>query len=264
MEKSGLILITGASSGIGAASARFFAGRGWRVVLVARNGNALGALEAELRREGGQAWAKPVDAADGEAVLKAVAAIETELGVPDVLVNCAGAGQWKFIEDTSPAEAKAMMDAPYFAAFHFTRACMPGMLARKRGQIVHVNSPVSGVGWPGATGYAAARWALRGLHESLCLDLAGTGVKSTHVVFGKTASDYFKNNPASEEHLPAIARLVPLLTPERCAQVLGDAVRAPRREIIYPFMLRAFYWMHALAPGVVRALAVRTGRRHSS
>lgn len=257
-----LILITGASSGIGAATAEIFARAGWRVALTARTEKALREVEARIAPHAAGVQVLPLDAANGEAVLREMSRLTAEIGTPDVLVNCAGAGQWKFIEDTPPAEAKAMMDAPYFAAFHFTHALMPGMLKRGRGQVIHVNSPVSALGWPGATGYAAARWALRGLHESLCLDLAGTGVRSTHIVFGKVASEYFKNNPGSEEHLPAIARLVPLLTPEECARVIFGAVKRPRREIRHPLMLKVFYGMNAVVPGVVRALAVRTGRRH--
>jgi hypothetical protein len=75
-------------------------------------------------------------------------------------------------------------------------------------------------------------------------------------------SDYFKNNPDSERHLPGIAKLVPLLSPEECAEVIVRTVDHPRRDVIHPFMLRAFYWMNAVVPGLVRELAIRTGRRH--
>jgi short-subunit dehydrogenase len=257
-----LILITGASSGIGEAAARRLARDGARVILVARNATALEKIAGEIRSEGGHADVYSVDAADGEAVLSTCARIEQELGTPDVVINNAGAGEWRFIEETSPAQARAMADAPFFAAIHFTRAFMPAMLSRRSGQLIHVNSPVSGLGWPGATVYMAVRWALRGFHEALTLDLAGTGVTSTHVVFAKVRSRYFENNPGSEERLPMIARVVRTLEPSECAEVLARAVRRPRREVIYPFTLRAFYWMYAVMPGWVRWLAVRTGRRH--
>lgn len=257
-----LILITGASSGIGEAAARRLARDGARVILVARNEAALGKIASEIGAAGGTAHVYAVDAGDGEGVLRVSARIEQELGTPDVLINNAGAGEWRFIEETSPAQARAMADAPFFAAVHFTRAFMPGMLARRSGHVIHVNSPVSGLGWPGATVYMAVRWALRGFHEALTLDLAGTGVRSTHVVFAKVRSRYFENNPGSEERLPMIARLVRTLDPSECAEVLARVVRRPRRQVIFPFTLRAFYWMYAVMPGVVRWLAVRTGRRH--
>lgn len=259
-----LVVITGASSGIGEAAARLLAAEGWRVALVARTAATLDRIAGEIRAAGGEAHLFAVDAGDGEAVLRAGAAIESALGVPDCLINNAGAGEWRFLEETSPAQARAMMDAPFFAAVHFTRAFLPAMLARRRGHVLHVNSPVCELGWPGATLYMSARWALRGFHEALTLDLAGTGVRSTHIVFGKVTSAYFSNNPGSEERLPAIARLVPLLSPADCARVLSRAIRHPRREIVHPFMLRGFYILHRVLPGLVRWLAVRTGRRHGA
>jgi len=75
------------------------------------------------------------------------------------------------VEETSADEAVAMMAMPYFAAFYLTRALLPAMLDRGTGQIIYVNSPAALVAWPGATGYTAARWALRGLAEALRADL---------------------------------------------------------------------------------------------
>jgi NADP-dependent 3-hydroxy acid dehydrogenase YdfG len=257
-----LAVVSGASSGIGAATAKALARSGWRVVLVARSADALAGVEEEIRKAGGEAISMPADASDGKAIQELAKTAIRLYGVPDLIVNGAGAGTWRFIEETSPDQARSMMDAPYFAAFNLTQAFMPEMLRRRSGLVVHVNSPASCLSWPGATGYTAARWALRGLHEALSLDLAGTGVRSMHVVFGKVTSDYFRNNPESEKHLPGIAKIVPLLAPEECAEVILRAVARPRREIIHPLMLRVFYWMNLLVPGVVRSLAVRTGRRH--
>lgn len=257
-------VVSGASSGIGAATAKALARDGWGVVLLARNRDALEQVANGIRSSGGIAVVASVDASDGSATIVAARRIETECREIDVLVNCAGAGEWRFIEETTPERIRGMMDAPFFAAFHMTHAFMPGMLRRRRGLVIHVNSPVSSMGWPGATGYMAARWALRGLHEALCLDLAGTGVRSSHVVFGKVSSDYFKNNPGSEERLPRIAKMVPVLSPEECAEVIRKVVRRPRREVFHPFMLRLFAFTNRFFPRVVESLAVRTGRKRLS
>jgi len=259
--KRHLAVITGASSGIGAATSRALVQRGWKVILIARNATALGKVVQGLPQD--LAIILPLDASDGGAVVQATQKIMTEHGVPDVVVNCAGAGTWRFIEETSPEEIKQMMDAPFMAAFHFSHAFMKPMLARKSGQFIHVNSPVSNLGWPGATGYMAARWALRGLHEALRMDLYGTGVRSSHVVFSKVKSGYFVNNPGSEERLPAIARIVRELTPEECATVILRTIRRPKNEVVYPAMLKVFYGLNMLMPAVVRWLAVLTGRRHN-
>ncbi len=253
-----LALVTGASSGIGAATARALAAQGYRVVLTARRREALEAVAGQL---GDAAVVEPCDAGDGDAVLKMAARVRREHGAPDVIVNSAGAGQWKRIEDTSPDEAQGMMAAPYFAAFNVTHAFMADMLARGAGVVIHVGSPVSIMTWPHCPGYAAARWALRGLHEALCDDLAGTGVHSCHVVFGKVSTGYFDANPDSEDKIPGIGSLIRTSTPEQCARVILRTIARPRRQVLYPLMLRVFAWVYALLPWPTRWLVRRTGAR---
>ena len=182
-------------------------------------------------------------------------------GVPDVIVNSAGAGEWKLIEDTPPEEAVAMIQAPYLAAFNTTHAFMRDMLARRSGVIIHIGSPASIFPWPSAVGYAAARWALRGLHESLCQDLAGTGVHSCHVVFGRVDSPYFEHNPGVAEKMPGIANTVRTLSPEECGRVIARVADSPRRELLHPFMLRFYGWNYRVAPGLVLWLLRMTGAK---
>jgi NADP-dependent 3-hydroxy acid dehydrogenase YdfG len=256
-----LAVITGASSGIGAATARVLGREGYRVVLVARNRPALDELAAEI---GGRAVVEALDASDGDAVVTMAARVSETLGIPDLIVNSAGAGAWDWIEDTSPAEAVTMMQAPYFAAFNMTHAFMGGMLARGSGVLIHVNSPVSFATWPGCTGYAAARWALRGLHEALCDDLWKTGVRSCHVVFGEVASPYFERNRGARERVPGIARTIRTLTPEECAGVIARVARRPRRQVVHPFLLRLYSWSHAIYPWGTRFLLRRTGAKRSA
>lgn len=253
-----LSIVTGASSGIGAAAARQLAADGYRVVLVARNRSKLEEVAAEI---GNNALIEACDASDGNAVLAIAERVCRDHGVPDVIVNSAGAGEWKLIEDTSPDEAVAMMKAPYFAAFNITHAFIRGMLEQRQGVIIHVGSPVSIFTWPSCTGYAAARWALRGLHESLCDDLYGTGVRSCHVVFGKVSSPYFDHNPNTEEKIPGIAKTVRTISTEECAKVIARAVRRPRRHIVYPFMLRMYCWSYAVFPWFTRWFLRYTGTK---
>jgi short-subunit dehydrogenase len=139
---------------------------------------------------------------------------------------------------------------------------MADMIAARRGILVHVGSPASRLPWPGATAYAAARWALRGLNEALNQDLMGTGVTSSHVVFGEVSSPYFEHNRVERDQLPKLGRLIPVTTPERCADIILDTIRRPRREVVFPFMLKLFYWMAAVTPGPTRWLVARSGRRH--
>jgi uncharacterized protein len=118
--KDRLVLITGASSGIGAATAKAMTREGGRVILLARRRSALEETAAEVKKMGGQAWVYPCDLADARAVEQTAQAILSEAGVPDILINNAGAGRWLPIEETDPAEAVQMMASPYFGAFYMT------------------------------------------------------------------------------------------------------------------------------------------------
>ena len=262
MELRGrLAVVTGASSGIGAATARLLAREGFRVVLMARTESTLEEVAAGIRAAGGEATAVAADLGDAALATPAFERIVREMGAPDLLVNNAGAGRWLFTEETPPSEAVAMMAAPYFAAFFATRAFLPGMLARGSGRIVNVNSPASKLPWPGAAGYSAARWALRGFTEALRQELAGTGVGVTHFVAGKTSSDYFVHNPGAEERIPRISKLIPTLTPDEAAAALVRAVLRDADEAVVPFMLRVFWICGSLTPGITAWLLRNTGAR---
>lgn len=253
-----MAIITGASSGIGAATARLLASRGSKVVLVARSRSALADLAAEI---GDRAVVEACNAGDGDAVSAMAERVRSEHGIPDLIVNSAGAGDWDWIENTSPGEAREMMQAPYFAAYNMTHVFMEDLLARRSGVIVHVNSPVSQITWPACTSYAAVRWALRGLHEALCDDLWRTGVHSCQVVFGRVSSAYFDNNPGTLEKMPGIARTIRTISPEECARVIARVANRPRRQVVYPFMLRFYSWNYALLPWVTRWLMRTTGAK---
>jgi NADP-dependent 3-hydroxy acid dehydrogenase YdfG len=257
-----LAVVSGASSGIGAATAKALAAVGWQVVLVARGRAELEDVHSSIGAAGGRAALAALDAGDGDQVAAMAERVRRELGSPSLVVNSAGFGAWKFLEDTPTAETAAMVAAPYLAAANLSRAFLPAMLERRAGLLVHVGSPASRIPWPGATSYTAMRWALRGLHEALCQDLTGTGVRSCHVVFGEVRSPYFEHNHITRDQLPGVGRLVPAVTPERCAEVILRTVRRPRREVVHPFMLRLFYMMAAVAPGPTRRLVAATGRRH--
>ena len=261
-DKNPIAVVTGASSGIGAATAKALAREGWRVVLVARRADRLEELAASIAEAGGEARAEALDAADGTAVMALAERIRTEWGVPSLLVNSAGAGTWRFLEETSVGEVVEMMGAPDLAAANTCRAFLEDMLAARKGLFIHVGSPASVVPWPGATAYIGSRWALRGLHEALYQDLRGTGVHSSLVYFGEVSSEYFEANPGTHEHIPRLAAPIPVSTPERCAEVLLGVVRRPRRVVFYPFALRLMAWCAAIAPAPTRWLAARTGRRH--
>lgn len=253
------VVITGASSGIGAATARAMAAKGATVLLLARDADRLAAVAEGIDAHGGTAAVYPVDLTDGEAVEATATAIREEVGVPDVLVNNAGLGQWKSIEETAPAEAAAMMEVPYLAAFRITRAFIDGMLERGRGHVVNVTSAASYVPWPGATAYISARWAVRGFSEALAADLRGTGIGVSLVAATTVESPYWDHNPGSRERLPGIARIYGTLTPDAVAAAIVKAVEDERAEVLVPFLFRVSVYANRLVPGLFRWVTGKTG-----
>ena len=243
------ILITGASSGIGAATAQALVARGDTVFLMARSASALQKIADQCGPAG---HAVACDASDAEAVATCIEQIVSDHGPLDAVVNCAGAGAWKPVQDTTPAEAREMMGAPYFAAYNTTHAVLPDMLARNAGILIHVNSPACFAAWPNSVGYAAARGALRAFHDALVQDLHGTGVRSCHVVFGEVASEYFETNGVSRDAIPKLGRILPLLSPEDCAKVIVATLRNPRTQTIRPRLLAAMERQVAILPGLSR------------
>jgi uncharacterized protein len=256
-----LAVVTGASSGIGAATAQLLGAQGWAVVLVARRQPRLRELAERIERLGGHGIVEALDGGDAAAVEAMASRVRERFGTPGAVVNSAGAGEWRWMEDTPPAAMERMLDAPFRSAYHVTHAFLRPMLEQRGGVLIHVGSPASLLPWPSATAYTCSRWALRGMHEALVQDLHGTGVRSCHVLFGEVTSEYFDANPGSHEHIPTIGKLIPVSTPAECAEVVVRTIHRPRATVLYPRTLATFQLLHRVAPGPTRALARITGRR---
>lgn len=259
-----LALVTGASSGMGRAIAKALAGAGAEVILLARKRSLLDQTAAEISAAGGRVHAIPVDLGNPEEVETAAAKIRAEIGIPDIIVNNAGSGKWRFIDETTPEEAAQMMALPYFAAFYLTRAFYGEMLERNSGHIVNVSSVGSRFVWPGATAYIAARWAVRGFTEALRADLHGTGIAVTLYESGVVDSPYWENNPGSRERVPKMGNLVPTVTTAQVGEAVVRGIKRNRKLIVIPFMMKMTYWQHAVFPWAVQWLMTVTGYRRST
>jgi uncharacterized protein len=253
------IIITGASSGIGKACAQNLASAGAKVILLARNLQNLETVKLEIQKMGGQAWVFSVDLGDQYAVSVVAREIQHQLGTPDAIIHSAGLGRWLWLEETPPSEAKIMMDAPFFGALWLTQAFLPAMLERRQGRIVFIGSPAAWVAWSGATVYAASRWALRGLYESLRADLVGTGVGVSMVVPGQVRSPYFEHNPGVRERFPSLGKFIPIVTPEDVARAVETALTRESRMIVLPWLMDAFLKLNQVLPRLVEWLVVSSG-----
>jgi len=252
-------IITGASQGIGAAIARRMALEGVMVILLARSSELMAAIAEEIRSSGGNCAFYGIDLSDHGQTMEVLGKIKELHGIPDIIVNNAGAGRFIHIEETDYHEARQMMHLPYLAAFDVTRFFIEDMLQRNTGNITFLNSPVSIQPWSSAVGYAAARWAIRGFAGALAADLYGSRITVTHIIAGKTTSNYWVNNAVEENRLPKIDRFFPDLSPEEVAKAVVKAIRKNRREVTLPSAMRLTYWLHNHFPWLVRWLVLSTG-----
>lgn len=228
-----LVLITGASQGIGAALARVFAAevRGVRLALVARNARNLRAVAAECSKLGSdvEAAAFACDTSDEAAVAKLARAVAKRYGAVDVLINNAGAfTQAKFV-DTSVADFDRMIAVNLRSAFLVTRAFLPAMLERRRGDVFFMSS-IAGLGaYPNAAAYCAAKFGVTGLAQVLRAETRDAGVRVCCVHPGATWSPSWSGSGVAPE------RIMPA---EDVARAFLDVYRLGRSTVVEEIVLR--------------------------
>jgi 3-oxoacyl-[acyl-carrier protein] reductase len=172
-------IITGASRGIGAATAVAAAARGARVGLIARDEGDLQrvlAAASAARAAGGTGAYAVADVSDGEAVAAAIARLEDELGPTDILVANAGIGQYGAFADVTAEEVEQVIRVNVLGQIHALRAVVPGMIERRRGHLVSMGSIAGRIGTPFESVYAASKFANVGLAEALVTELCPYGI----------------------------------------------------------------------------------------
>ncbi len=185
------VFVTGASAGIGAATARAFARRGDRVIVSARSAERLDALIAEIESDGGAALALPLDVTDAAAHAAAVAALPAAWAAIDVFVANAGLARGLGpVWENTHEEVDAMVDTNIKGVLNGIRAVVPGMLARGRGHVVTIGSTAGHHVYVGGTVYCATKHALLALTLGLKMDLHGTPVRVSAVSPGLVETEF--------------------------------------------------------------------------
>jgi short-subunit dehydrogenase len=240
-------LVTGASTGIGAATAHALAGRGARVVLAARSADELTAQADRITASGGQAIAVPADISDASQVERLVSRACETFGQIDVLVNNAGIGWTKLLVHSSPDEIRRIVDINLTGAILVTRAVLPGMLERQHGAIINICSVCGRVAVEPL--YSATKYGIRGFSLSLRRQLVGSGVTVSLVSPGNIRTQMTKdiNEPMAE--------------PEVVAETIANIIKKPRREIVVPRKHNATVWLEQWLPQLAD-LAYRWRHRH--
>lgn len=240
-------IVTGASSGIGAVTARVLAARGANVVLAARRRAELEAQARAIEADAGQSIAVPVDVADPDQVARLVERALAAFGKVDVLVNNAGINWSRPLARSDADDIVRVVGIDLLGAMVLTRAVLPGMLDRRHGAIVSVGSLSGRVAMEPL--YSAAKYGLRGFSLSLRRQLAGSGVSVSLVSPGNIRT-------AMTGHLQAR-----LPEPDLVATTIADLVTRPRREVVVPRRHYVIAWLEEALPGLAD-LAYR--RRHWS
>jgi Short-chain dehydrogenases of various substrate specificities len=176
-----VVVVTGASAGIGEATAGAFAKRGAKLVLAARRRDRLEALAGRIDRAGGQALALPCDVGDPEQIRRLPAVIRQAFGPTDVLINNAGVPGGGSFAALSYEQIDAVVRVNLLAVMYGTRAFLPGMISRGRGHVVNMASLAGRFAAPGAAVYTATKHAVVAFSESLNYDTAPDGVLVTSV-----------------------------------------------------------------------------------
>ncbi len=222
------ILITGASSGIGRATALALARDGNRLALVSRSRESLEDVARAVEARGGHAVVHPADLTDPGATDAAVTAAARDLGGLDVVVSNAGALAWGPFDRLSADDFDRTVAVTFGGAVSLTRAALPH-LKKSRGGIVYVGSIVSQLGIPEMSPYVAAKHALRGFALSLALEVEEAGIDVSYVKPGHISTTLWENSTSAtgeELRLPPLSYRV-----EEAVQGILSAIERPRREI---------------------------------
>jgi NADP-dependent 3-hydroxy acid dehydrogenase YdfG len=194
-------VVTGASSGIGAAVARALNAGGARVALAARREEALLEIQAGLDSAGGRkSIVAPTNVTDRDQARSLVARAEEELGPVEILVNCAGVMYYTLMKNRREEEWERTVEANCKGALNCVGAVLPGMLQRGRGHIVTISSNAGRKVFPGLAVYSASKFFVEALSQGLRLETAGTGLKVTTIQPGNVATDLISMS-ADEEAL---------------------------------------------------------------
>jgi short-subunit dehydrogenase len=252
-----VIVLTGASEGIGRAFARVLAPQRPQLVLAARSRERLESLAGECRALGAETHVVPTDVTDPEACRALVETAVSRCGALDVLVNNAGGTMWTRLDEIRDLTVfERLMQLNYLGSVYPTFHALPH-LKRAQGRLVAVASMAGLIGVPTRTGYSAAKHAVVGFFDSLRIELLGSGVSVTVVCPDFVVSEIHRRalgpdgRPLGENPMAGSR----IMTAEECAAMMVPAIERRERLLITSPRGRQARWLRLLAPGVVDRMA---------
>ncbi len=259
-----VVLITGASSGIGEAAARLFAREGCRVVLAARRIERLQQLADEINNSGGEALPVAVDVTQPEQIDASVQAAMDAYGQIDLLFNNAGFGRLDWLETLDPVkDIQAQLAVDLLGVIWAARAVLPHMYARRSGHIINMSSVAGWIAPPLYSIYSAGKFGVRGFSEALRREALPMGVRVSVIYPGSVHTEFSQHvgSGAAKRRFKTPAWLT--LSAEDVARSVVGLAHHPRRELIAPWFMVAAKFLNSHFTGLSdRIQANRVGKYH--
>jgi len=268
MKTSPVVLITGASSGIGEKTAQVFGREGYRVILAARRLDRLERTADQIRQAGGQAMAVELDLSNLDQIKTMLDQVRAAHGMVDILINNAGSARHLWLDEQSLEEdIQKQLQVNLVGMIQLTRLVLPDMIAAGKGQIVHVSSIAAWVGVPTYTIYNAGKFGARGFFAALRRELRGSGVVVSEIFPGAVDTE-FAVDPQVNWKTTTVTPDFALASPQAVAErILWMIHRGKKKSVIPRFMWLAI-WIDAHFPCSLnwllgRYFYIREGVRYS-
>lgn len=246
-----VILVTGASSGIGEAVARLGAVKGYRVILAARRVDRLNQIAMEIARLGGEAIAIATDITRNPDIENLVAKSMAEFGRIDILVNNAGVGHLDWFENLElEQDIMPQIATNLIGAITLTRAIIPYMIARRQGHIINISSLSGLIGTPTYSIYAASKFGIRGFSEALRREMKIWGIHVSALYPGGVDNEFRVKAGITRKtglSTPSILKL----TSEKVAERVWRIIEHPQPMVVIPPVMWVFVWLNAFFPALV-------------
>jgi len=257
--KDNVVVITGASKGIGAELARQLAAKGAKLLLAARSEKELEEVAADCKKAGASVVTVKADVTNERDCQAIVAGAMVAYGRLDMLVNNAGATMWARFEDIEDMEIlRRIMDVNYMGAVYCTKHALP-LLKQSKGLIVGISSLAGRTGVPTRTGYSAAKHAMTGFFDSLRIELEDSGVAVTMIYPGFVATGIRENatGPDGKPILVSPVKEGEVMSVEDCARRIVTAMERREREVVMTARGKIGLILKVFAPSLIDRIAKR-------
>jgi short-subunit dehydrogenase len=264
--KGKVVLITGASSGFGMDAARLFAEEGCSVILAARRIDRLQELAASIQKEGGEAFAVPVDVADREEIEIMIQTVLDVYGQVDILFNNAGFGRLAWHENmSSERDIETQITVNLLGLIQVTHAVLPGMLKRRSGHIINMSSVAGWIAPPTYTVYSASKYGVRGFTDALRREARPFGVQVSGIYPGPASTEFGQHTGQHPMKKSALRRYFRSMSSEEVAERVVELAKHPRRAVILPWYYKIAIWADWYMPWLVDwiTMEVLTKKRNS-